>query len=95
MDIQQWLETFIQAWTRNDVDTVLSLFSHEVEYWETPFVKLDTFDRLTDVWRGIRNQKDIAVSIEAYGSSGNAHCIKWNLRYRNTQHEIQIGPVCT
>lgn len=89
MDIQTWLETFIHSWVNHDIDAVLSLFSSDVEYWETPFVRLESYTRLAGEWQGMRNQTEITVDTEIVAAQDATHCVQWKLRYKNSQGENQ------
>ena len=89
MDINAWLQQFRNGWIEQDVDRVISLFSEDVEYWETPFKQILSSDKLQDEWQGIKNQKDIRINTHVYSSSGNKHSVRWDLRYMNPAEEIK------
>ena len=35
--IDQWLKDFKDSWMAHDIDAVMELFTHDVDYWETPY----------------------------------------------------------
>jgi hypothetical protein len=89
MTIEDWIKAFVRSWTNHDVDAILDLFAPDVEYWETPYVKLGSFEQLTGEWQGIRKQSDINVSTELFASLDNNHTVKWTLQYKNNHGESQ------
>lgn len=83
--IEQWLEKFHHAWQRHDIDTVLELFTNDVEYWETPHKQLRGKDAVRHEWQSITNQEDIQISWKVYNSSAdNHHTVIWKLHYMKT-----------
>lgn len=81
--ISKWLKDFAQHWTAKDVDGVLSLFSDDVEYWETPYKKIPDKKALSAEWQAILSQKNITLSLEVFSSAGAKHTIVWDLQYTN------------
>ncbi|MDX9914100.1 MAG: nuclear transport factor 2 family protein [Candidatus Moranbacteria bacterium] len=86
--IEEWLENFKVAWKTYDIDKVLGLFDDNVEYWETPFIKLSSFDDLKREWSYIRSQKDISIDTEVFSSVGNKFAVKWFLTYLDDKGEV-------
>ena len=82
MDINQWLEAFNTHWSTHDIDSVVDLFTDDVEYWETPYYKLDSKDHLRQEWQAILTQQDIKLHATIFNSSSdNKHAIIWQLSY--------------
>lgn len=82
MNIEQWLEKFNAGWITHDIDSVMQLFTDNVEYWETPYYKLDSKDHLRQEWQAILTQQDITLQTEAFNSSSdNKHAVIWKLAY--------------
>jgi len=84
--IENWLSKFKTAWVEEDIDSVLALFTDNVEYWETPYKKLASKDDLRKEWLAINNQSDIKLDTEIFSSDGNRHTVKWSLSYKNTEN---------
>ena len=83
MIIEKWLEEFNNNWSNHNIDDVLRLFAEDVEYWETPFYKLDSIDHIRNEWQAILLQKDIQLKTRVYDSdSRDRYTIIWNLRYK-------------
>ena len=82
MAIEQWLDRFNTSWTNHDISAVMDLFTHDVEYWETPYYKLDSKDHLEQEWQEILKQQGITTQTRIFNSSAdNKHAVIWQLRY--------------
>jgi hypothetical protein len=82
MDISQWLDAFNNYWLTYNIDFVMDLFTDDVEYWETPFYKLESKEHLKQEWQAILSQKDIKHQTSIFSSTAdNKHAIIWNLSY--------------
>ena len=81
MKIEQWLEEFRQAWQTKDIDAVMSMFTDDVEYWETPHQLVGDLQALRQEWQAIKQQEDIVLDLDVFGSSDNRHSVRWNLSY--------------
>lgn len=91
MTINEWLEKFKEGWLIKNVEEVLSLFSKDVTYYETPFVKVDSYDQLKKEWTAIRDKNDMYLNLKLFSSQENKHTIIWHLRYGmsdNSQREL-------
>lgn len=81
--VEKWLDDFCAAWMNKDVEAATSLFSQDVEYWETPFKKLKSFEELRREWQGVHEQYGIQVHTELFCSDNNHHAVRWKLSYTN------------
>lgn len=54
---EKWLKDLITNWRRKKVDEIISMFSYDCEYYETPFEKLNSKDQINKVWQEIHDQK--------------------------------------
>ncbi|MCX6732760.1 MAG: hypothetical protein NTV98_04435 [Candidatus Roizmanbacteria bacterium] len=81
MNIDTWLNSFKQYWTQHDVESVLSLFDLNVDYYETPFHKLTTRKDLEEAWNGIHNQQDIELDLTVFNQNQNNYSVIWYLEY--------------
>lgn len=88
MDIKNWLQTFNNAWSSYNVDKILSLFDPDVEYWETPSKKLQSFEELRSEWREIKRQNDIELTTSIYSSCENKHTVFWKLQYTDNDNKV-------
>ncbi len=84
--IENWLETFKQAWLAKDIDTVMSLFSDDVEYWETPFRQVANAEELRNEWSAIHSQSHIELSLSVFGTESGRHSILWKLSYTDANN---------
>lgn len=83
MQIATWLDTFRNAWINHDIDSVMTLFAPEVEYWETPFKKLQSIDEVRREWQSIVQQQDIQLETRLFNQRDGKYAVLWNLSYRN------------
>ncbi len=92
MDIKLWLEEFKRSWIAHDIDNVLTLFTKDVEYWESPH-QLVPFEELKNVWQSIMGQTDIDFSTTTMLSENNKHAVIWKLTYKdnNGTHQDWAG----
>jgi ketosteroid isomerase-like protein len=81
MDIHQWLAAFVGAWQRHDIDAVMDLFTEEVEYWETPFVRLADKKALRAEWQSVLTQHSITVDATVFAQSGGRYAIRETTTY--------------
>lgn len=85
--IDTWLQQFKDAWQSHNIDDVSSLFDANVEYWETPFKKLETFDDIRSEWSAIDRQSNIELELSTFSEQSNRHTVKWDLTYTNESNE--------
>lgn len=79
--IKDWLDEFKSAWISKDTDRVLDLFTIDVEYWETPYIRLENRDRLKQEWAAVQKQHDIDLDLQVFSSMDDKFSILWKLRY--------------
>lgn len=92
MDIENWLEDFERNWEKKDIESVLELFTEDVDYYETPFEKLDNKKELREEWRSIKNQSDIELETEIFSKEEDKFTVKWRLQYsKNREQNILKG----
>lgn len=91
MNIENWLNSFIIFWKNHDIEWVLSLFTSDIEYWETPFVKIENFDKLRSEWEYIKIQDKIKFNYELFSWVENFYTIKFNLSYTNLNNNENIN----
>lgn len=90
MNIEQWLDKFSTAWKNHDIEKVMSLFTDDVEYWETPSYKVGSKQQLNQEWQAILDQQDINLSNEVYCSTvDNKHAVRWELSYKKADNLVQ------
>ena len=81
--IENWLKQFHEAWKDHDIETVLGLFTDDVEYWETPHQELHGKEAVRKEWQAIRSQEDIRITWDIYSSSPNQrYTVVWKLHYK-------------
>lgn len=87
MNIEKWVEEFKQGWKSKDIDSVLDLFTDDVEYYETPFEKLEDKEELREEWKSVRDQEDIRIETEIFSRDQDKFTVKWGLSYREKGEE--------
>ena len=93
MNIAQWLNIFHTAWRNHDIEKVMSLFTDDVEYWETPHYLIRSKAELIREWQAITTQQDIQVTSKTFCSYGNKHTVIWQLRYTKNGASNESGGV--
>ena len=89
MKITKWLEEFNNSWTNHEVDTVMSLFTEDVEYWENPFLKIKSYTDLKNEWQFINKQSNIELITTIKLSSRDMHVVLWELSYLDEANTLQ------
>jgi len=84
--IERWLRQFNASWKDHDIDGVMALFSENVQYWETPFRKLQSVDDIRSEWTAIKNQFDIHLDTSLYSEDDGRFTVKWNVSYTDESH---------
>ena len=79
--IEIWLTQFKKAWQDKNIDSVADLFTDDVEYWETPFRKLEDKAQLKSEWQAINDQTNIELDLEDSVSANSEFVVKWSLKY--------------
>ncbi|MFA6383101.1 MAG: nuclear transport factor 2 family protein [Parcubacteria group bacterium] len=87
MDINDWLNKFKSSWENKSIDDVLSLFSTDVVYHETPFRKLMGLDEIGKEWAVIMDQNEIELNYEVYSKDNDKYTIQWDLKYINKENK--------
>lgn len=82
-EIEKWLEEFRIGWQEGDVEKVMSLFTEDVEYHETPFLQLKGSD-LRSEWGGVRDQEDISLDFGVFSKAGSSYTVQWALEYNES-----------
>jgi len=82
MDILNWLNTFQNAWINKDIPVVLSLFSDQIEYWESPYQKVTTKQEIEELWKYIDMQDNIVLSLSLFSSDDDKNTVFWDLTYQ-------------
>ncbi|HAV11371.1 MAG TPA: hypothetical protein DCX32_02400 [Candidatus Moranbacteria bacterium] len=85
MNINNWLNKFKCGWEGKNIDDVLSLFSADVVYYETPFHKLNGLDEIKKEWVAIMDQNEIDLSYEVFSKDDNKYAVQWDLKYSDKE----------
>ncbi|HLD56707.1 MAG TPA: hypothetical protein VJA47_00265 [archaeon] len=89
-EIKEWLDKFRSYWQAHDIKKVMTLFDKNVVYYETPFKRVDGVDLLAKEWEGIKNQKNISLTIEIFSESRNRYSVIFKLEYINKENIEKI-----
>ncbi len=87
--INDWLEKFTTFWKTQDIDRVMSLFTDDVQYWETPFTRVANSADLRREWENIKNQQNIAINCKVFSKEGNRYAVFWDLEYKDTNNQLK------
>jgi ketosteroid isomerase-like protein len=82
-DINKWLDKFENFWKKHEIDKIMNLFTRDVEYWETPFKKLEGIEQVEKEWQGVVNQEKIKLDFEVFSREEDKYCVIWHLKYED------------
>lgn len=79
----EWMESYRTAWESQSAEWAVSLFSDDVSYYETPFVRPITGkEPLHQYWQLLTNlKKEISLSYEIIHTYQDTGFCKWNIQY--------------
>ena len=86
MNISNWLIKFKEYWQTHNTDGVLSLFDKNVIYFETPFNKLENFEKISKEWKNTIKQNDILLTYEIFSDNKNKYSVIFKLQYLDEQN---------
>ncbi len=87
--IEIWLKEFSTAWIVKDLAGVLRLFGSGVEYWETPYKKLQDRTELEREWSAITGQQNVELNTQLFAKEADKYTVLWRLSYENENNEVQ------
>lgn len=85
--INIWLELFARYWEKYQIENLMTLFTNEIEYWETPFKNIKNKVLLEKEWQIIKDYKDIKLEYEIFSKSWEKYTIVWELKYKDVDWE--------
>jgi len=85
MNIDMWLDEFKKSWSSKNVGKVMSLFDENVDYWESPTEKFESFKDIESEWRNIEKQEDIRIETKLESTINEVNFVNWKLQYRNNE----------
>ena len=88
MNINQWLDELKRAWEQHDIDAAVALFSDDVEYWESPFVRIAP-NELHNLWQDIRGCIDTNVTCEVYAQQDNKYAVIWSATWSDESGDLK------
>lgn len=78
----KWCSSLKEYWLKKDITSIIQLFDNEVEYYETPFEKVNDIET---VWKDIEEQNLISLEYEIIGIKDNTVIANFIM---NDNHEI-------
>ena len=85
--INDWLDKFTTFWKTQDISGIMSLFTDDVEYWETPFKKFANSQELHREWENIKNQQNIVINCKVFSKEQEKYSVYWDLKYKDTSNQ--------
>jgi len=85
LDIKEWLKEFKLRWLEADIDSILDLFTDDVEYWETPHKRLASKQEIKDEWAVINSQNKKKLFLKEFSSNNGKHTVLWSLKYEDNK----------
>lgn len=89
-NIETWMKQFSQEWAQYNIEKVMSLFTQDVEYWESPYEKFENFEEMQDAWEYIKTQRNICFSYDVFSWDAGKYAIEWTLKYEWNSDKKQI-----
>lgn len=86
--MNDWLEKFKGSWINKDLQGVMSLFSDNVVYFETPFLKLNSKKKILDEWQAIMNQENIDFRYSVFSETDSRGTVIWDLSYKRNGEQF-------
>ncbi len=90
--MNNWCEKLKQYWIQKDISKIISLFDEDVEYYETPFQKVDD---LKLVWKDIESQNLQSLEYKIIGEKNNTiianYIMNDNGRVVDMIYEIELN----
>jgi len=77
----KWLETFKEFWVKKEIDNILTLFSDDVEYWETPFQTLKKTE-IKAQWLSVLEWENIKIDFEIFINDSSKGAVKWRFSHK-------------
>jgi len=62
----KWLKKFKSFWLEKNIDSILSLFSDDCVYFETPYKKIENKEALRKEWEYIKNHEIKTLNFEVF-----------------------------
>jgi hypothetical protein len=90
-NINKWLNEFKKNWIKKDIKAILSLFSEDVGYYETPFHKLKNKAEIGRIWDEITSQGNIKLDLDVFCSEKNKHAVRWSLKFSDKKEYSYKG----
>lgn len=87
-NIGEWLENFKTCWINKDIDSLMCLFSDNIEYYETPYRKLVGKEKVSKVWQEIKDQENINLKFDLYCTDINKHVVRWKLNLKTDNRRL-------
>ena len=82
---EDWLTNYGKAWEEGDSDSVIKLFSEDVEYYETPFdIPLKGYREVYTYWKegADETQEDVRFEYEIICINDNSGYAEWQASFR-------------
>lgn len=55
-NLENWCNNLKKYWSNKEINKILDLFDKNVEYYESPNEKLETFEKVINTWKEIKSQ---------------------------------------
>ena len=93
-NLEKWCNELLIFWKNKDIDNIINLFDENVEYYETPNMKLKDIDEVKSMWQEIKNQNTSNIELKILCKENNKCIANYILKDEvsfNMIYEIELN----
>ena len=75
-----WCLKLIENWNSKDVDKIMELFNEDIEYYETPTMKINTIQERKEMWKEIESQNTDNIEFNIICQNENCCIVNFILK---------------
>jgi len=88
MDVHTFLATYRLAWEKGDEELLVSLFSPDGVYHNTPFDEQRGHEAMKAYWQRTKLQRDVVVRYEVLQAGPTGGVARWRTTYQVTSEKM-------
>lgn len=84
INLNEWINTFVDAWIGIDIQRIKELFSECEAYYESPFCKAVSGEsEIEELWLDTVHQKNIELLVDVIAQQDSKATLHWYLKYKD------------